>query len=99
MGHDALSSVLELGGEGGRHDTGGGAGQDDIIIGKLVQLLEHFLFQGNILRDTLLFREGGGAIVSALYLIINWLVIPTLFGYVSGTYIPTCFDIFLMIHQ
>ena len=60
MGHDALSSVLELGGEGGRHDTGGGAGQDDIIIGKLVQLLEHFLFQGNILRDTLLFREGGG---------------------------------------
>ena len=90
MGHDALSSVLELGGEGGWHNTGGGAGQDDIIIGKLVQLLEHFLFQGNILRDTLLLREGEGVIILASHLIINWLVIPTLFGYVLGTYIPTC---------
>ena len=32
MSHDALSLVLEVGGEFGRHDTGGRAGQDDIIV-------------------------------------------------------------------
>lgn len=54
VGNDAATFVLHFGENAARHQTGGGAAQDDIITDKTLDVLEDVLLDVQLLKDTLL---------------------------------------------